>query len=172
MLNRKTNYSGARSSCLAITAAASLTVLPLSALAEDGSRYSMAPADGGSVIRLDRQTGEMSICSSQAGSWSCRPMPDTLSKMKRKIDALRDENENLRGRRSAPRGDSFASRGDTIPPDAPSEGEPPPPPGNLPIPTEREVDMLFDYVEGMVRKFKERIDRLKKEAQKEPPTSL
>ncbi len=44
---------------------------------------------------------------------------------------------------------------------------PPAPPGDLAVPTERDVDKLFDYVEGMVKKFKERIQRLEKEAQKE-----
>ncbi len=40
------------------------------------------------------------------------------------------------------------------------------------MPNERDVDKLFDYVEGMVKKFKERIDRLEREAHKEPDTAL
>ena len=49
---------------------------------------------------------------------------------------------------------------------------PPAPPGNLDMPTEKDVDKLFDYVEGMVKKFKERIDRLEKEAKKKEETPL
>lgn len=40
------------------------------------------------------------------------------------------------------------------------------------MPTEKDVDKLFDYVEGMVKKFKERIDRLEREAKKEPDVPL
>ena len=57
---------------------------------------------------------------------------------------------------------------------APSAGDaaPPPPPGDLPVPNERDVDKMFDYVEGMVKKFKERIDRLEREAKKQPEVPL
>ncbi len=59
-------------------------------------------------------------------------------------------------------------------PDGPPAGDtvPPAPPGDLPVPNERDVDKLFDYVEGMVKKFKERIDRLEREAKKQPETPL
>jgi NADP-dependent 3-hydroxy acid dehydrogenase YdfG len=35
-----------------------------------------------------------------------------------------------------------------------------------------DVDKLFDYVEGMVKKFKERIERLEREAKKDPEIPL
>ena len=44
------------------------------------------------------------------------------------------------------------------------------PSAKIPIPTEQDVDKLFDYVEGMVKKLKERLKRL--EEQKDKDTQL
>jgi len=139
----------------------------------------MTPAEGGGFIRLDRETGAMSICSGKEGEWACKPMPETDAATKKKLEQLENENRALRSEKgqATPSPQATAPSGDTIPPDAPRDGAkgdtiPPAPPGDLPMPTERDVDKLFDYVEGMVKKFKERIDRLEKEAKKEPATPL
>lgn len=122
-----------------------------SALAADepAGRYSMSPAEGGGVIRLDRETGAMSLCTGKEGEWTCKPIHEKAPT-------------------SAP-----TPQADATPPDqAPNDAAPPAPPGDLKMPTERDVDQLFDYVEGMVKKFKERIERLEEEAKKEPATPL
>lgn len=143
--------------------------------AESG-RYSMSPAEGG-VIRLDRETGAMSFCSGKDGEWSCKPMADTESELKRKADAL-DADKRAREAERRLREGLFGSlsprsgQPGTDAPAAPDETLPPAPPADLPIPNERDVDKVFDYVEGMVRKLRERIDRLEREAQKEPDVPL
>ena len=35
--------------------------------------------------------------------------------------------------------------------------------GSMPVPTEKDVDKVFDYFEGMVKKLRERLKRLEKE---------
>ena len=102
----------------------------------------------------------MSFCAGKEGEWTCKPMPDAEQKLQRRIDELESENKALKDERG-----SSSAPGSEPPPLA--DATPPQPPGDLPMPTERDVDKLFDYVEGMVKKFKERIDRLEKEAQKE-----
>jgi hypothetical protein len=123
----------------------------------------MTPADGG-FVRLDKLTGAMSFCSGKEGDWSCKPMPEAEQRLQGRISELENENRALKeaGKQADAAGEPPSS-GDTLPPS---------PPGELPMPTERDVDKLFDYVEGMVRKFKERIQRLEKEAQKKEETPL
>ena len=38
-------------------------------------RFTMHPADGG-VLRLDTQTGALSMCKQVSGSWTCSILPD------------------------------------------------------------------------------------------------
>lgn len=147
---------------------------PALAAGNDSGRYSMSPAEGG-VIRLDRETGAMAFCSGKEGEWTCKDMPESDSALKKRVEELEADKRALEAEkqlRAAPSGTSPTAKEPepSVPPSA--EATPPPPPGDLPMPTEKDVDKLFDYVEGMVKKFKERIDRLEKEAQKEPGTQL
>lgn len=146
--------------------------VPASAASDTPGRYTMSPTDGG-VIRLDRETGAMSFCTGKEGAWSCKDMNEVESELKKRVEDLERENRALRAeaRRlpvappgtAHPPGNAPPGAGDTVPPN---------PPANLPMPTEEDVDELFDYVQGMVKKFKERIDRLEKEAKKEPNTDM
>lgn len=135
-------------------------------------RYTMSPTEGG-VIRLDRETGAMSFCSGSGGDWSCKAMPESEAALKRRIEELEAEKRALeaeRRLRDAEPARPYARAPEVEPPT--EDAIPPAPPGDLPVPNERDVDKLFDYVEGMVRKFKERIDRLEREAQKQPEVPL
>lgn len=145
-----------------------------SSAAEADGRYSMSPAEGGGFLRLDRETGAVSICNGKDGEWSCKPVSEKSEEMKRKIDELEGQTRAAEAQKKLEEAAPGRSEsGSLLYPDGP-EGDtvPPAPPGKLPIPNERDVDKLFDYVEGMVKKFKERIDRLEKEAKKEPATPL
>jgi hypothetical protein len=122
----------------------------------------MSPSDGG-FVRLDRETGDMAFCKRAAeGGWACEAMADSQLAMRREMDKLRDENEALkRGDPGAGNGDRQARR--DLPRYAPGETPPPGEAGKIPIPTEEDVDKLFDYVEGMAKKLKERLKRLEEE---------
>lgn len=150
-----------------ISALATLAAAPAWAAGEEGGRYTMSPTDGG-VIRLDRETGAMSFCSGTAGNWSCKDMPETESALRKRVDELEGEKRALEAQKELREGKAP----EVGEPPAMGDAAPPAPPGDLPIPNERDVDKLFDYVEGMVKKFKERIDRLEREAKKEPGVPL
>ncbi|MGQ0672251.1 MAG: hypothetical protein ACT4N2_05150 [Hyphomicrobium sp.] len=139
---------------------ASIWAAPGMAADEKPGRYTMSPTEGG-FVRLDTETGEMALCKRAAdGGWACEAMPDSQQAMRRDLDRLKQENESLR------KNDQAAAGPPATPP--PSELPPLPEPeipgsGDLrkiPIPTEQDVDKLFDYVEGMVKKLKDRIKRL------------
>lgn len=142
------------------------------AAGEDSGRYSMSPAEGG-VIRLDRETGTMSFCSGKEGEWVCKEMPQQQSELKQRIDELEGEKRALEAEKRLRDGMLGGGPSAKAPePGTPGDTLPPAPPGDLPVPNERDVDKLFDYVEGMVKKFKERIERLEREAKKEPDVPL
>lgn len=156
---------------LGLVGLAVLAATPALAAGEEASgRFTMSPTDGG-VIRLDRQTGAMSFCSGTGSDWSCKDMPETESILKKRVETLEAEKRALEAGKAAPHGTPGPSAAipQVVPP---AEGDAPPPPGDLAMPTEKDVDKMFDYVEGMVKKFKERIDRLEREAKKEPDVPL
>ncbi|MCC7253364.1 hypothetical protein [Hyphomicrobium sp.] len=155
-----------------VAAFAALVAMPAWAAGEDSGRYTMSPTEGG-VIRLDRETGAMSFCSGAEGNWSCKDMPQSESALKKRVEELEGEKRALEAERQLRETPGGAPRAEITPPGEPPAADAvPAPPGDLPVPTERDVDKLFDYVEGMVKKFKERIDRLEREAQKQPEVPL
>lgn len=130
-------------------------------------RYTMYKAEDG-FIRLDTQTGEVSLCQKAAATWNCAPMGDDEQKLKNRIAELRDRNTALeaevRSLKSA-----LASRDGAQPDDRYSErpdadGGPPGGRQQFRLPTEEEVDKALDYFERMLRKFQDRLQRLEKGA--------
>lgn len=145
-----------------IALAAGLLVLSSGlVLAQSSDRYSMSPVDGG-FVRLDKETGAMSMCSRKDEGWSCTPMSDE-TELSDEVARLRDENKALQDevRRledtfigGTPKGESRDSAGAGGPPGGL-------PPGGLPkleLPTEDQVDQAVDYLERMIRKFRERFE--------------
>lgn len=146
---------------------------PASAASEEAGRFSMQPTEGG-VIRLDRETGAMSFCTGKDGAWACKDMAVQETELKKRVEELEGEKRALEAEkrlRDGPGHDSPLG-GPVAKAPEPGDTVPPAPPGDLPVPNERDVDKLFDYVEGMVKKFKERIDRLEREAKKQPDVPL
>ncbi len=151
--------------------AASAIAVATSVAAEDKpGRYTMMPTDGG-FVRLDTQTGITSFCTRKDADWACQAMPDAQQAMRDQIAKLETENKNLKEENKKIE-ETFGlgepklpETGEAPPPMSPDTGPPAPKAG---VPTEKDVDRMFDYIEGMVKKFKERIDRIQKE---EKPTT-
>ncbi len=87
-----------------ISAALCAAMVPLSATAQAGlfeaqaeetGRYTMEPVDGG-FLRLDTQTGAVSVCSGSGDAWSCTPAQDERSKLEEENAQLRADNLALR----------------------------------------------------------------------------
>jgi hypothetical protein len=61
----------------------------------DHGRYSFSKiADG--VLRLDMQTGEVSVCTQRAVGWACQAAPDDRAVFENEIARLRIENAALK----------------------------------------------------------------------------
>ena len=82
---------------LAICALASTLLLGAAPLPDEGGtgRFTMTPADNG-VLKLDTQTGAMSMCSRKGASWACETLPDDRQKLQTEIDRLAAENQDLK----------------------------------------------------------------------------
>ncbi len=131
---------------------------------EAPGRYTMLPLNEDRVVRLDTITGVTSICSPEDKGLTCVTATDDQQVLRDEIAKLEAENKHLKNEMrlmeealglKPPSADGVPMSPDTGPPAPKAQ-----------IPSEKDVDRLFDYIEGMVRKFKERVERLDK-----PPTS-
>jgi hypothetical protein len=139
---------------------------PATQAASDSGRYAMKPTDDG-FIRLDTQTGAVSLCKKGDNGFSCAPVPGSEGTQSRRLDELKTENDRLRSEVER------LEKHFGISPDAPLDSKPgPQAKGKLQIPTEQDVDQMFDYIEGMLKKFRDRIERLEKESEKKTETPL
>ena len=141
-----------------------LTAAPFAASAADPAdttgRYSMSPADGG-FVRLDRQTGAMTLCakpdpSKPDAGWNCTPMGDAQQTTNSEIERLEAENKSLKADKRHM--EEMLGMADPSKPQTPETGTLPPP--AMKIPSEQDVDKVFDYFEGMMKKFRERMKKL------------
>ena len=130
---------------------------PVAARAQERpQRFTMTPTEGG-VVRLDTETGALSICTRKDGQWACEPMPEERQALRREIERLQAENNQLREQLARP-GQAPGLSSPDQPPG--SQTQPPAPKESFELPTEKDIDKAFDYLEGMMRKFRDRLKEL------------
>ena len=110
-----------------------------------GGRYRMTPAEGGAFLRLDTQTGAMSVCQRKDGRWACEAVPDERRALETEIDRLKSEVKRLEDLLALP---------DPGTPDGKRAQRSGP---KLSLPSEEDIDRAMDYAQRMMRKFKERM---------------
>ena len=139
------------------------------AVAQDkAGRYTMHKAEDG-FVRLDTQSGAMSLCRKSDDAWACEPMAGSHRADQKELANLRRENAELRDQIKRLEG-LPADRGtrEVDPSDPPRPGGKKPP-GGLRLPTEKEVDQALNYFENILRKFQDRLKRLERN-QESPET--
>jgi chaperonin cofactor prefoldin len=121
------------------------------AASEEGGRYTMTPTDGG-VVRLDTQTGAMALCTRKVPDrWSCEDMNDSQRTLTSEVDRLQKENKELKEQIDQLEQTLGIAEGDAAKPSA-----------KLTLPTEADVDKAFDYLERMLDKLHDRIEKFEK----------
>jgi hypothetical protein len=147
------------SKTFAILAAGVCLILP--ALADDampdneGGRYTFNKiADG--LLRLDAQTGEVSVCSQRAVGWACQAAPEDRTVLEGEIARLRGENAALKK--------DILAHGLPLPSGA--TPEPPAAPNDdviVRLPDNADVDRAVAYVGRIWHRFVEAIARAQKQ---------
>lgn len=138
------------------------------AVAQDkAGRYTMHKAEDG-FVRLDTQSGAMSLCRKSDDSWACEPMAGSHRADQQELAKLRRENTELREQIKRLEG-LPADRGarEVDPSDPPRPGDKKS--SGLRLPTEKEVDQALNYFENILRKFQDRLKRLERN-QENPET--
>jgi hypothetical protein len=73
------------------------SVWPLAAAAQDTDRYTLERSGDG-YVRMDRKTGEMSICEERSGQLVCRLAADERSAFQDEVDRLQERLSGLEKR--------------------------------------------------------------------------
>lgn len=124
-----------------------LGLMGVPAASEAQGRYTMSPTDNG-FVRLDTKTGQMALCTRKDNTWACADMPEDPDESRKRIEAL--EKENLELKEDVKRlEEAFVQTPGATPP-----------PKVFSMPDEKDVDKAFDYLETMIKKFRERAKRL------------
>src|SRR6185295_1847747 len=112
---------------------------------ERAGRFAMTPVEGG-FLRMDTQTGAVSLCQRSGPKWSCEAVSDDRGTLQREIDRLSAENRALQEQldRADPAGkDRRADRG-----------------SKFQMPSDEDVDRALTYMQRMMRLFKEKMREL------------
>lgn len=98
-------------------------------------RFSFAPVEGG-ALKLDRETGRVSLCAKGPTGFACTAVPDTRDAYEAEIARLKAENNALRAGAQAK--------------------APAPPPGTPPDMSD--LDRAFSYMEHFYRRLRSMIE--------------
>jgi len=118
-------------------------------------RYVFAKEAGG-YIRLDTQTGAVSLCSQRAVGWACETAPDDRAVLENEIARLRAENAALKK--------DLIARGLPLPPGAMAEA---PAAQNsqltVQLPSDAELDRIAAFMGRVWHRFVDAIERAQRQ---------
>lgn len=137
---------------------APLLLLAAPAAAQDSpgtenGRYALSRTDDG-YLRLDQQTGHVSICTRRDLGWACQTVPDERSALEDEIARLQKDNASLKK--------EMMARGLALPGTPQSKAQPKAEPDSK-SPTDAEIDRALATAERIWRRFVEMIARLQRD---------
>lgn len=125
--------------------------------APEPGRYAFERVPDG-IMRLDRQTGQMSLCGHGSTGWTCKAVADERAALENEIGRLQIEIASLRK--------ELLAR--SQPPDP--KADPVPPTANAPetprMPTDADLERVRTFVEGIWRRLVEMMANVQREMQR------
>lgn len=149
-------FFAALSALLASLPAAAQNGMPDS----EGGRYTFSRADDG-YLRLDQQTGQVSLCTRRSVGWACYPVPDERSALEEEIARLQKDNAAMKK--------ELLARGIQLPGMKSSQAKPeatkPAPEAGPSVqgPSDAELDRAMAVMERLWRRLVEMVQRVQKE---------
>jgi hypothetical protein len=150
-----------KSAVIAGVALGAAVVLTVPAKADDATpdsangRYMFnKTADG--VVRLDTQSGQVSLCSQKSVGWACEAAPEDRAVLENEIARLRAENAALKK--------EILARGLPLPPGAmpePSTAQSSAPQNSItvPLPSDADIDRMTAFANRIWNSFKDMVGR-------------
>ena len=133
-----------------VSSAPAITIADAEVIASGGpagnGRFAMTPVDGG-FLRMDTDTGTVSLCAKKPAGWTCETVADDYKALQKDADRLAKENDALK-REMAELRKEGANGG----PQAKVERK-------IELPTEEEVDKALGQVDKYLKKFKGLIEK-------------
>lgn len=108
----------------------------LSSPAETQGRFSFTPVEGG-VLKLDSQTGHVSMCSNGSGGFACVAVPDSR-------DAYEAEIARLQGQIAGRAPGTTTENGRTT--------------LSVPLPSQSDLDAAYNYAAGLYNRMRNYMD--------------
>ena len=119
-----------------------------------GGRYVFSnQADG--VLRLDTQSGAVSLCREEAVGWACQAAPDDRALFEREIARLQSENAALKR--------ILLAHNLALPPGAMPEAPGAQTPQSLHLPSDAEIDRMVAFVGRLWQRFVDAVVRAQKQ---------
>ena len=117
--------------------------------ATENGRYSLNRTDDG-YLRLDQQTGHLSVCKRRELGWACHPVPDERSALEDEIARLQKDNAALKK--------EMLARGVTPPGVAKGPNQP-----DGASPSDADIDRAMATAERIWRRLVDMIGRLQRD---------
>jgi len=139
-------------------------------------RYSMTATDNG-MLRLDTQTGAVSLCAGTAGHWVCRSIADDRLALENEIDRLSNENQRLKAELEQRQKEAKPD----VTPDVPYEAKPDVTPDVTPEvqpesdalgswrPSDEDIEEFMTFFEKIMNRFKQIAESMKDDSPKQQP---
>jgi len=149
--------------CLSGIGAATAQSLPDT----ENGRFALSPVAGG-IIRLDKRTGAVSICSNTTTGWACYAAPDERAALDAEIGKLQADIEKLRAELAA-KEPSVAGKIDEPMPKSDSLKKPEPKVAEserkieIPLPSDRDMDRAMSFLEQAWRRLVDMANRMQKD---------
>jgi hypothetical protein len=107
-------------------------------------------------LRLDTRTGQVSICSKRAESWTCRAVPDERAALESEIARLQGESATLKK--------EMIARGVPLPGGMRSDSAANRPQIELKLPNDADIDRLMTFMEKIWRRLIDMVQGMQKNA--------
>ena len=121
------------------------------AAAHETGRYSMLETKNG-IVRLDKKTGAMATCKASPKGWDCTSLSNSAlatSPDNETIEKLRKENLKLKQQLANQLDNETLKPGETQ--------------QTFKFPKDEEIDQSIEYMEKMIRKFRDAMKRLQEQ---------